>query len=140
MSSLFVSLGTGIAGGALAQWADDTYPQHHKEVGGVTVTPGAMGALAAGVLVAVAGKRIPNGLRTVAIGLATGAAVIEGVKVARDDIIPLLKGEAPASGVTPAPTPAAFMYGGGYVAGLPSPRPTPWEINQSLMAFQGAYH
>jgi hypothetical protein len=100
-------------------------------LGGVQVTPGAMGAVGLTIL-ALAFKGLPA--RELIANLGGGALVYEGVKLGEQQILPRLG--LPASGVSPqtqlqvqagVPTTAGLPMGYGY-----QPSPLDWQVQQAL--------
>lgn len=126
--NLLPKLLTNIAGGAGAAALDRYKPEWTQHVGGVAITPGAMAGV--GVALALALK-LPIPGKEILAELAGGALVVEGVKLAEDQVLPML-------GISAAPGHPSDQMGAGAAAtvhGLPYGhyRPSDYELQASLM-------
>lgn len=116
--NIFASIATQVVGGAAASYLDQTKPEWTQHVGGVAITPGAIAA--AGVMLGLA--FLPGGSgatapawKLVLANLAGGAFVYEGVKLANEQILPMLQGHTAALQYPPG----TVLPNGQVVQGMP---------------------
>lgn len=114
------SILTQVAGGAGAATLDQMKPEWTLNIGGqhtgfglpdpdpasVQIRPGALASLGLLAGLAFVGKG-PPAVRSALANLAGGALVVEGVQLAKEEIIPRIQGQQPGA----LPPPPAAMHG-----------------------------